>query len=106
MQELDREWEIERILEANAATVSLWAQPGAIRQPAVDGAPNRRRRFSSSACRPGLVPAGGAVPPIRREDTTGDRRGTVRFESLARWFQADGNGRQRPPGDIMKAVRD
>ena len=66
LEELDREWDIERTLEANAATITLVALGLGF---SVDrrwfALPRRRRRLSPPALAARLVSAASAFPPTR-----------------------------------------
>jgi hypothetical protein len=102
LQELDREWDIERLLEANAATVSLvglrltrfvsrrWL-------PAADG----RAGFLLQQCPAGLVSTRLAFRRIQRE--IDEER--YALEVLRGDFTGmDGNGRPTPQA-VLQAVR-
>ena len=98
LEELDREWDIERTLEANAATVALVGLGlGTFVDRRYLPAARRRSRVPAPARRPGLVPAGAGVPPPGVPHRLGDRRGALRPEGAAgRLPGCDPRRRARP----------
>ena len=88
LRELDAEWDIERTLEANAATIALTGTLLGIfvdRRFLVCRPPSRH---SCSSTPPGLVSSGSVLPQARGAHHAGDRRGAVRAQGAA--------GRLRP----------
>ncbi len=69
LEELDREWDIERALEANAAIILLigtgaWTP----HEPALVLPTDCSGNLPTSACRTGMVPTGRSLPAIGRAD--------------------------------------
>ncbi|HVX11015.1 MAG TPA: hypothetical protein VHC22_07540 [Pirellulales bacterium] len=88
LAELDREWDIERALEANAATVSL---VGLSLGAAVDRRwfmlPARRGRILAAACASRMVSSGACHATPRFPHPGGDRSGALCTQGAARRFR-------------------
>jgi len=81
LRELDEEWDIERVLEANAASVAFACRHGA---QALAHAAGLGHRLSLPACGPGLVPACAGLASHGLPNSTRDRDGANRLEGAAR----------------------
>ena len=81
LRELDEEWDIERVLEASAASVAFACRHGA---QALAHAAGLGHRLSLPACGPGLVPARTDLASHGLPDSTRNRDGAHRFEGAAR----------------------
>jgi hypothetical protein len=85
LRELDREWSVERQLEANAAAL---ATAGAVLGAFVDrrilALPIAVGAFLLQHAVQGWCPPRAGVPPLGHTDTDGDRSRTLRAQSAAR----------------------
>jgi hypothetical protein len=94
LRELDAEWDIERTLEANAATLALAGTVlGAFSDRRFLVLPAAVAAFLLQHAFARLVPASARPAPARGAYAARDRRGTVRAEGVARGLRPD---RSRP----------
>ena len=87
---LEREWDMERLLETNASILSLVGHGGLRRfaQQEMAHSAGRRDVVSRPAFGAGLVPADAGFSQIGRAHQTGDRTRKIRAQSFARRFRS------------------
>ncbi|HEY1043317.1 MAG TPA: hypothetical protein VGE60_05590 [Telluria sp.] len=77
IDELDREWDVERWLEVNASTLAHGPGAGRDRQPQVAAVARHRPALPAAARIAGMVPALAGIAQARRADAGRNRSGKI-----------------------------